>query len=214
MTLALFDLDNTILDGDSEWKWSEFLLQQNIVGKDFFEQIKIYYRDYENNRLDFYAYEAFLLHPLTLYPHEKLLQLRARYLEHIQSLVRPALIGRIEWHRVQGYKLLLITATNQFLAEPIAELLNFSMLICTQIETQNGNFTGKLTGIPAFRDGKIKRLNQWLKENQETLAGSWGYSDSFNDLPLLDKVEHPVAVTPDPILRQHALYQGWEIMEG
>jgi HAD superfamily hydrolase (TIGR01490 family) len=213
MTLALFDLDNTILDGDSEWIWSEFLYHQGIVGKDFCIQIENYYRDYQNNRLDFHAYQAFLLHPLTLHPQEKLLELRGNYLSLIQAIIRPKLIERLSWHRRHSHELLLITATNNFLAEPIAALLNFSNLICTQIEIQNGKFTGKLSGVPAFREGKVKKINRWLDVNKQTLVESWGYSDSFNDLPLLDCVEHPVAVTPDPILRQHALYRGWYIME-
>lgn len=207
MTLAIFDLDFTLLEGDSEWLWAEFLLAQGLVGEDFIAQIEAYYRDYEAGTLDFDAYERFLLAPQTQLSPQRLTNLRAAYLlEVIRPRLRPWMLQRVDWHRAQGHTLLLITASNASLAAPIARLLQFPHLICTQITD------GHPLGTPAFRAGKVTLLNDWLAQHQQTLTGSWGYSDSHNDLPLLQQVSRPVAVRPDPVLRRHAAQTGWEIL--
>lgn len=207
MTLAIFDLDFTLLEGDSEWLWSEFLLAQGLVGEDFTARIEQYYRDYESGNLDFDTYERFLLSPQTRISPQQFSDLRAAYLlEVIRPRLRRWMMERVDWHRTQGHTLLLVTASNASLAGPIARLLQFPHLICTQIEN------GHPVGTPAFRTGKVTLLQAWLKERGETLAGSWGYSDSHNDLPLLQQVSHPVAVCPDPVLRGHALQSGWQIL--
>jgi HAD superfamily hydrolase (TIGR01490 family) len=207
MTLAIFDLDFTLLEGDSEWLWSKFLMTQGIVGEEFIAQIESYYRDYEAGRLDFDAYERFLLTPQTQLSPQQLKELRKIYLfEIIRPRLSLRMLERVAWHRTQGHTLLLITASNAFLAKPIAQLLQFSNLICTQIDN------GKPIGTPAFRVGKVTLLQAWLVKHEKNLAGSWGYSDSQNDLPLLQQVSHPVAVRPDAVLRSHAVQAGWEIL--
>jgi len=211
--LALFDLDYTILDGDSEAMWCRFLFEKGVVDKGFLTRITDYYHAYEQGWLDIYEYEAFFLRPLTELPLPRLYQLRKEYLRQVRQTVRVKIMRRVNRFRAAGFTLLLITASNSFLAEPIAELLNFPHLICTQIKKNAELFTTELEGIPAFREGKVQLLEQWLIQENISLKESWGYSDSHNDLPLLNKVEHPVAVLPDAILRAHARQQGWRIVD-
>ncbi len=213
MPLALFDLDFTLLDGDCEWLWSQFMVEQGVVGEDFIAQIARFFQDYEAGTLDIAVYETYLLQPLTGLSLESVIDLRTRYLEGIRARLRPFMLERLAWHRREGHDLLLITAANAFLAEPISSLLGFSNLICTGIETEDGRPLPSLSGIPAFREGKVKRLEIWLREHNRTLDESWGYSDSHNDLPLLERVTHPVAVTPDSVLRNIALDRDWELIE-
>jgi HAD superfamily hydrolase (TIGR01490 family) len=213
MPLALFDLDFTLLDGDCEWLWSQFLAEQGVVGADFTAQISRFFEDYETGTLDIVSYETYLLQPLTYLSFESLINLRNIYLEGIRARLRPYMLERLAWHRSEGHTLLLITAANAFLAEPISSLLGFSNLICTGIKTENGKPLPSLSGIPALGDGKVKRLEIWLSEHHQTLAESWGYSDSHNDLLLLERVTHPVAVTPDSVLRKIALDRDWGIIE-
>jgi HAD superfamily hydrolase (TIGR01490 family) len=210
--VALFDLDYTLLDGDCEYLWSDFLFKNKLVDARFVDGIARYYEDYEMGSLDIFEYEAYLLQPLKILPIEKLLRLRKNYLDLIPDLIRPSLVARLEWHRAQKHELLLITASNSFLAEPIAKMLRFSNLICTQVEVIQNKFTGNIIGIPAFRDGKTQLLDNWLSQRGLSLNGSWGYGDSHNDLPLLQMVEHAVAVTPDPVLNRFARKAGWEII--
>lgn len=213
MSLAIFDLGYTLLDGDSEWLWSEFLAEQGMVGDDFVDQISRFYQDYEAGILDIVTYESFLLRPIAHLGFESLINLRNSYLEGIRTRLRSFMLERLAWHRARGHNLLLITAANAFLAEPISSLKGITNLICIDFETENGKPTGKLIGIPAFHDGKIKRLDNWLEENHQTLEESWGYSDSHNDLALLERVTYPAAVTPDLSLRKKALEMGWEIID-
>ena len=211
--LALFDLDYTILDGDSEAMWCRFLFEKKVVDQGFLTRITDYYHAYEQGWLDIYEYEAFFLRPLTQLPLARLFHLRKEYLRLVQGSVRVKMMRRVNHFRSQGFTLLLVTASNSFIAEPIAEFLRFPHLICTQVKQSDGHFTTELEGIPAFRDGKVQRLDQWLIQQDITLNESWGYSDSHNDLPLLNKVEHPVAVLPDSILRTHAKEHGWKIVD-
>jgi len=210
--LAIFDLDFTLLEGDSEAIWSRFLYEQHVVDKAFLHRINAFYRDYEAGRLDFTAYQAFLLHPLVEQSPRILQRLRKSYLHRIVDRLRPKMIWQVDRFKELGYTLVLITATNHFLAEPIAELLGFRNLICTHIKMRGEEFTHELDGIPAFQDGKIRLLENWMDRERKTLLGSWGFSDSYNDLPLLNRVEHPVAVCPDGQLRRYAASRGWEIL--
>jgi HAD superfamily hydrolase (TIGR01490 family) len=210
--VAIFDLDYTLLEGDCEALWSQFLFEQGIVGPEFVARIHDYYCDYEKGCLNFIEYEEFLLRPLALHPLETLSRLRDDYLEHIRLLFRPSVVERVNWHRMQGHTLLLITASNSFLAEPIAEQLCFPNLICTQVKLDRDSFTNHIDNIPAFRAGKVQLLEKWLTKHALTLDGSWGYSDSHNDLPILNRVEHPIAVRPDNQLENYALEHGWKII--
>jgi HAD superfamily hydrolase (TIGR01490 family) len=213
MPLAIFDLDFTIIEGDSEWMWGEFLFEKGIVDKDFINQMSRHFHDYENGLLDMHTYQRFLLKPLTGLDAEVLKKLISEFLNRVQRLWRPEVLERINWHRHQGHMTLLISATSNILVEPIASMLNFPQWICTSIELDHNVPTGELNGIPAFREGKIQNLDIWLDKHAISMEDSWGYSDSHNDIPLLERVEHPVAVTPDNNLRKHALLKGWRVMD-
>ena len=211
--LAIFDLDYTLLEGDSEELWARFLFRQGLVDAAFVGRIEAFYRDYEAGQLDFRVYEEFLLGPLTVRPAEVLLELRRVCLDELRKFIRPKMIARVELHRQENAQLVLITACNSFLAEPLAELLGFAEVICSQVELVDGEYTGRTCGVPAFRHGKVIRLAGWLRDHPFSLAGSWCYGDSYNDLPLLELVDHPVMVAPDAKLRKHGLERGWELLE-
>ncbi len=211
--VALFDLDYTLLEADSEALWCKYLFGLQVVDAAFMAGIEAFYRHYEAGSLDLNLYQAFLLGPLVQNPPTKMSRLREGYLELIRKLVRPTMLEQVAWHRAEKHTLVLITATNSFLAEPIAALLGFSNLICTQLETSNGRFTGKISGVPAFQYGKVIRLSAWLQEKKLSLQGSWFYSDLHNDLPLLKMVDHPVMVTPDDTLKSYGLGRGWQIFD-
>ncbi|MGD0707198.1 MAG: HAD family hydrolase [Anaerolineaceae bacterium] len=211
--VAIFDLDYTLLEGDSERSWNDFLYQQKLVDFLFRERMLAFYAQYEAGVLDLRRYEEFLLRPLTRHPVDEMNRMRDVYLEKVRSMVRPKITERVGWHRAQGHELLLMTASNNFIAEPIARMLDFRNLICTQAEVKNGSFTGKVSGDPPFREGKVRQLKLWLEQNALTLDGSWCYSDSHNDLELLSLASHPVAVTPDARLRRHARQHAWEILD-
>ncbi len=211
--VAIFDMDFTMLNADSEATWSRFLHERGVVPESFVRRIDEFYVDYDNGVLDFTAYIEFLLHPLSEHPLETLQELRADYLHHMEQFIRPQMVARVQKHTADGYRCLLISAANSFLAEPLAEKLGFRDLVCTRAEFVNGAYTGKITGIPAFRDGKVKNLQLWLAEHGLTLENSYGYGDSQNDLPILTQTTHPAAVTPDATLRKYALEHGWEIID-
>ena len=210
--LAIFDLDGTLLDGDSEIFWSEFLNQQGLVDNQFLQKMKNYYLEYEQGRLDIHAYQSHLLGPLVEQPPKLLYKLRNEYLRDILKAFRPAMIQQVKELRGKGFTLLLLTATNDFLAVPIARALNFHHLICTRIRMNGSQFTNLIDGIPAFREGKLQLMEKWLHQQKRTLQGSWGFSDSHNDLPILEKVDFPVVVNPDAKLRQAAVQHHWPIM--
>lgn len=210
--LAIFDLDNTLLEGDCEDRWGKFLFQKGLVDWTFIDKMYMYYQLYDEGKLDIHEYQSVFLKPLTEIPLPKLFSLRAEYLHYIKWSVRIKVMHRVNRFRAKGFVLLMITSCNEFLAEPIARLLNFSNLICTQIRMADGKYTTTLLGIPPIRNGKLERLTCWLEDNQLDLSGSWGYSDSHNDIPLLKAVDNPVAVFPDRILRSYAEESGWKII--
>ncbi len=211
-TLAIFDLDYTLLEGDCESLWAQFLVRQGVVGPAFAGEIDSFYRQYEAGNLDYRAYEEFFLRPLVDLPSEVLLGLREKYLAEIQSLLRPAMLEKVGWHREQGHVLLLITASDDFISRPISQILGFPNILCTLAETRDGKLTGKIGDHPPFREGKLYQLKIWLAERKMSLVGSWCYSDSYNDLPLLECADHPVAVTPDARLLEHARAHHWEVI--
>lgn len=214
MALAIFDLDNTLLGGDSDYLWGRFLAENHIVDPEVYHDANLaFYHDYQAGRLDINAFLEFVFTPLKDNSMVDLLQWREAYLQQkIMPIMLPKARALVEQHRQQGDTLLIITATNSFLTTPIAEKLGIEHLIATNPELIDGRFTGKVAGIPSFQHGKVSRLQDWLTEHQQTLAGSIFYSDSHNDLPLLEKVETPVAVDPDETLRQVAQQRGWKIL--
>ncbi len=211
MDLAIFDLDNTLLDGDSDNAWGQFLVQENVVDRDYYARENMrFYDEYKAGTLNIEEFLSFALKPLADNDQGLLLSLRQRYLETVAApMITPAAVKLVEHHRSLGHTLLIITATNRFVTEPIAARLGIDNLIATEPEMIDGRYTGRVAGTPSFREGKIERLHQWLKQNGYNLASSWFYSDSHNDLPLLEEVNHPVVVNGDDTLLQHADYKGW-----
>ena len=214
MTLAIFDLDNTLLGGDSDYLWGRFLVERGLVDGEAYErENQRFYDEYRAGTLDIHEFLAFALRPLTEHSLAELLAWRERFLEEkIQPILLPKAVELLERHRTDGDTLLIITATNRFITAPIAERLGVSQLLATEPEFADGRYTGRSAGIPCFQHGKVERLDQWLEETGHDLAESWFYSDSHNDLPLLGRVTHPVAVDPDTALAQHARERGWPII--
>lgn len=215
MTLAIFDLDNTLLGGDSDHAWGEFMCQVGMVDVDSYRQGNDeFHRQYERGEMNIYAYLEFALAPLAAYSQDELKQWHQKFMaEVIKPIILPKGLDIIKKHRDAGHHLMMITATNQFVTSPIAEHLGMDTLIATNAEMIDGRYTGKPEGIPSYQDGKVTRLNDWLKEHNESLAGSYFYSDSQNDLPLLNQVENPIAVNPDPVLTEYAEQNGWPILD-
>ena len=214
MTLAIFDLDNTLLGGDSDYLWGQFLVEQGLVDGEAYErENQRFYDDYEAGTLDIHEYQAFMLRPLTEYPLTEMLAWREQFIaERIQPILLPRAVDLLERHRTAGDTLLIVTATNRFITAPIAERFDVPHLLANEPEFTEGRYTGRPVGIPCFQHGKVERLDQWLAETGHDLAESWFYSDSHNDLPLLGRVTYPVAVDPDATLAQHARERGWPII--
>jgi HAD superfamily hydrolase (TIGR01490 family) len=214
VSLAIFDLDNTLIAGDSDFLWGEFLVEQGLVDGDYYEQANAkFYQDYKAGTLDISEYLDFALKPLSVHPVEQLLEWRKQFVdEKIKPLILPKAQRRIDWHRNNGDTLLIITATNRFVTELTAELYGIENLLATNPEFVDGRYTGKVEGTPCYQDGKIINLDQWLADGRESLSKqSWFYSDSMNDIPLLQQVDHPIAVDADPILTNKAEQEGWLI---
>ncbi|MGV6808877.1 MAG: histidinol-phosphatase [bacterium] len=234
MTFALFDLDNTLLSIDSDYTWGQFLVAQGIVDQTHYEkENQRFFEDYKRGTLDIYTYSAFAFEPLTRLPYEQLLELRQVFMaEKILPKITQKARAQVEYHRQQAHTLVIITATNSFVTRPIADEFGIEHLIATEPLIVDGQFTQLIDGTPCFQDGKVQRLQQWVQEQQlaihdnpsaqaridqqvlggNYLAGSYFYSDSRNDLPLLEQVDHPFAVDPDHALRQIATERGWPIL--
>jgi len=214
MPLAIFDLDNTLLGGDSDYLWGRHLIDLGVVDGDDYERInQQFYDDYRAGCLDIDAFLRFSLAPLSQYPLAQLEQWRTTFVqERIEPIMLPAAKALVEQHRGKGDTLMIITATNAFVTKPIASRFGIDHLIATEPALVNGRYTGAVIGPPAFREGKVERLRQWLKTNGESLSGSVFYSDSINDLPLLETVELPVAVDPDERLAAIANARNWPIL--
>ncbi len=214
MSLAIFDLDNTLIADDSDFLWGQFLVNQGIVDKDHYEQANSkFYEDYKQGRLDIVEFLDFSLAPLAKNDAEQLFQWRKQFIEEVISpiLLQPAR-DLVNKHREQGDTLLVITATNRFVTEPIVKLYGIDNLLATTPEFIDGQYTGKFIGTPCFQSGKVTLLQEWLKESEETMENSWFYSDSHNDLALLKLVENPVAVDPDDTLRNYARQTNWPVI--
>jgi HAD superfamily hydrolase (TIGR01490 family) len=212
--LALFDLDNTLLDGDSDYEWASFLIDAGVIDRDEYDARNTwFYERYKDGTLDIHEFLEFQLQPLARHPREQLDAWHAAFMEQrIKPRVLPKARELVQAHA--GDRRAIVTATNRFITAPIATHLGIETLLATDIEEVGGRFTGRPRGTPTFREGKIKRVDEWLAERGTKLADyeSWFYSDSLNDLPLLERVTHPVAVDPDPTLRAQALARGWEII--
>lgn len=217
MTLAIFDLDNTLIAGDSDHLWGEFLVaQQRVDATTFKAKNDQFYEDYLKGELDIYAYQRFVLGVLA---RHSLVELAALHQQFMDEVITPIMLPKahelIAKHRELGHFIMIITATNDFVTAPIAEAFGVDHLIAVTAERdESGGYTGEVVGTPSYHAGKITRLNEWLADNpQYSLEGSYFYSDSFNDLPLLRLVEHPLAVNPDDTLAAEAQAQGWPILD-
>ena len=214
MSLAIFDLDNTLLSIDSDHAWGEFLVEQGAVDPVAYREAnERFLADYNAGTLDMAAFLEMALKPLAENPPE---QLAAWHQQFMASKIEPHILPKAEEllarHRTKGDTLLIITATNRFITGPIAERLGVDDLIAVEPEMVDGRYTGRVDGVPSYREGKVIRLQAWLEAQDITMDGAWFYSDSHNDLPLLEKVDHPVAVDPDDTLRAHAEAQGWPVV--
>jgi HAD superfamily hydrolase (TIGR01490 family) len=214
LNLALFDLDNTILAGDSDYNWSRFLIQEGYLdGAIHAEKNEKFYADYKAGTLDIFAFVEFQFKPLARNPRTVLNQLLKKYVEEvIKPMITEKARALVKRHQEEGDLVIVITATNSFITKPIAELFGIENLIGTDPEEKEGEFTGKVSGLPSFKEGKVTRLEAWLKGKNLSLASfekSYFYSDSHNDLPLMQKVTHPVAVDSDDVLSEYAKSKGW-----
>ncbi len=217
MKLALFDLDNTLLAGDSDFEWAQFLIEQGVLDREVYEaRNALFYQQYKLGTLDIHAFLDFQLKPLS---RHKRVELDEWHKEFMRKKIIPMMLQKsrdlVERHRQHGDVMAIVTATNSFVTAPIAEAFGIEHLIATEPEISGGEFTGGVVGVPSFREGKITRLTQWLVQRKQTLADfstSYFYSDSLNDIPLLQMVSHPVAVDPDEKLQQFAAQHGWPVM--
>jgi HAD superfamily hydrolase (TIGR01490 family) len=217
LNLALFDLDNTILAGDSDYNWSRFLIQEGYLdGEVHAEKNEKFYADYKAGTLDIYAFVEFQFRPLARNPRSVLNQLLKKYVEEvIKPMITHKAYALVRKHHEEGDLLIVITATNSFITKPIAALFGIENLIGTDPEEKEGEFTGKVSGLPSFKEGKVTRLEAWLKNKNLSLVDfkkSYFYSDSHNDLPLMQKVTHPIAVDADDILTEYAKSKGWPLI--
>jgi HAD superfamily hydrolase (TIGR01490 family) len=214
LTLAIFDLDNTLLRGDSDHAWGRFLIENHIVdGEEYERENERYYAQYQAGTLDIMEFLAFALRPLAQHDRATLDAWHRQYMQtKVLPMITPAARALVNLHRANGDTLVIITATNRFVTAPIAEEFEIPHLIATEPEERDGRFTGQVAGTPCYREGKVTRLKSWMQQQGLTLQDSWFYSDSHNDLPLLSIVEHPVAVNPDDILRREAQQRGWKIL--
>ncbi len=214
MSLAIFDLDNTLLGGDSDHAWGQFLVDKGIVDRDAYQQANDYFlQQYQQGGLNIDEFLTFALQPLAQHTKQQLDEWHRQFMQETIAPMRlPKADALLQQHRAQGDFLLIITATNQFVTGPIAESLGVDHILATVPELVDGAYTGKVEGTPCFQQGKVQRLNQWLQGSGHSLAGSSFYSDSHNDLPLLEIVEHPVAVDADAILTAEAKRRNWPII--
>lgn len=215
MALALFDLDNTLLNGDSDHSWGMYLADVGAVNaQEQQKQQDKFYQQYLDGSLDIlefceYQFSVFTQHPVS--------QLQEWHADFMQKTIEPMIISGkadlLKKHQEANDDIIIITATNDFVTRPIATRLGVETLIATEAEFKDGKFTGQVHGTPCFKEGKVTRLNQWLRENNKKFRDSYFYSDSINDLPLLELVDTPIAVTPDDRLRAHAEKLHWQIID-
>ena len=212
MRLALFDLDNTLLGGDSDHAWGDYLCARGILDADTYKaRNDEFYQDYLAGRLDLNEYLNFTLEILAATDVAQLDEWHRDFMRDcIEPIMLPKAAALLQQHRDAGDKLVIITATNRFVTGPIAERLGVETLLATEVEMVDGRYTGRSFDVPCFKEGKVTRLNRWLEQNGYDLHDSYFYSDSMNDLPLLEQVTHPVVVDPDPRLHEEAKRRGWK----
>lgn len=214
MTLVLFDLDNTLLSGDSDHAWGEFLIKKNIVDAVSYKAAnEAFYEQYKQGVLNIYDYCAFSFVPLS---ERSMDELHVLHDEFMLTVIRPMMGEKakalVEKHKQQGHTLMVITATNSFITRPIVEAFGIEHLLATEPRVLGGRYTNEIEGIPCYKEGKVSRIKQWLTQNETSLEGSIFYSDSHNDLPLMEIVDTAIAVDPDEELEKIAIEKGWDII--
>jgi HAD superfamily hydrolase (TIGR01490 family) len=214
VSLAIFDLDNTLLAGDSDYLWGQFLVEHGLVERLEYEETNSrFYRDYDSGKLDIASFLRFALKPLADHEPDALFAWRERFVdEKVRPILLPEAQKLVNRHRRAGDLPVVVTATNSFVTEPIVKLYGIEHLIATTPEFVDGRFTGNFVGTPCFQRGKVTRLQEWLLGSGHDLTGSWFYSDSNNDEPLLSLVDNPVAVDPDSTLAEIARARGWPMI--
>jgi HAD superfamily hydrolase (TIGR01490 family) len=217
LELILFDLDNTLLAGDSDYEWAQFLIEKAVLDREVYEARNTdFYEQYKAGTLDMQEFLDFQLKPLSRHPRRVLDQWHREFLERkVIPMIPMAARSLVRESLDRTPHVIIITATNRFVTAPIAREFGIEHLIATEAEERDGEFTGRVVGVPSFREGKITRLEQWFAEQRlgwQSFSKTLFYSDSLNDLPLLQKVSHPVAVDPDETLRAHAERRGWPVI--
>jgi HAD superfamily hydrolase (TIGR01490 family) len=217
VNLALFDLDNTLLNGDSDFEWSQFLIRIGVLDRELFEAKNLaFYEHYKAGTLDIQEFLDFQLKPLSRHARKTLDEWHQQFMsEQVMGMITQPARDLVNRHRAAGDVCVIITATNSFVTAPIAREFGVEHLIATEPEHKGGEFTGAVADVPCFREGKITRLEKWLVQhgwNWSSFSDTTFYSDSLNDLPLLAKVKYPIAVNPDDTLRMHAEQHGWQVM--
>ena len=214
--LALFDLDNTLLAGDSDHAWGEFLISKQLVEETAHRaENDRYYQQYREGKLDIHAYVRFTLQPILALSRAQRLALHAEFMRNaITPLYLPKADALVEQHLNSGDLTVIVTATNEFITQPIAERFRVEHLIATELEMEKDRFTGRIEGIPCYQFGKVEKLEKWLQRQTAKLSlnDAVFYSDSINDLPLLERVSIPVVVDPDAQLHAEATSRGWKII--
>ena len=213
-SVAIFDLDNTILDGDCELLWVRYLVDKKVVDHRYLERTKGFFTDYADGTIDYPAYVKHLFDPFIGFTRASVEALVSPYVKSLKPLFRLALAERLAYHRNESNVILLASSSISLLVEPIARLLGIDNVVCTIAEFENEVVTGNYVGDLAFGHSKVNKVKAWIDEHQLSLDGSWGYSDSQNDLPLLQFVQNPVAVFPDASLRNISITNGWRIIDG
>jgi len=215
MQLAIFDLDHTLLPFDSDKAWNQFLIDIDAVDEAYYhDNNERFYQDYLDAKLDIRAYQRFACEVLQNYPIEQVTAWRDQY---IQDIVRPQLqikaLECIQAYKIEGFHTLIISATNTFIVEPIASLHGVESYLGCEFEVVNGKYTGELTGIPTYKEGKIAALDTWLSSQGAKATPIHFYSDSINDRPLLERADQAFVVDPDQSLAELAKDQGWPVIQ-
>jgi len=215
MPLAIFDMDNTLISGDSDYLWGEFLCEIGAVDVETHrEKNEHYFQQYNLGTLDIHEYSEFAIEPLSRFSMDELALMHEQFItEKIKPIILDKAQQLIDKHKSQGDTVLVITATSRFVTEAIANLYGIEDILAIEAEIVGGRYTGKIVGIPTYGSGKVENLMLWLTEFNETLEGSSFYSDSHNDIPLLDVVDNPVAVNPNDALRVYAEGRDWPILD-
>jgi HAD superfamily hydrolase (TIGR01490 family) len=215
MTLAIFDLDHTLINGDSDHLWGEYMVENGIVDEQAFRQRNdLFYQDYQRGTLDNDQYLAFALEPLTRYSIEELHAWRADYVEKwIKPLVAPGTAALLDEHRAEHHELMIISATNLFVSEPIGQMLGVPTVLATEPEIIANRYSGRFLGTPTYQQGKVTVLKEWIVDSNHELAGAYFYSDSLNDLALLEQVDNPITVNPDDDLKVIAEARNWKMID-